>query len=78
MRESPAFPDPDTNEGDEPRRQPGGQSPPRTPRWVVVLGIIGLVLILAVIVQLVFGIRHGPGLHSLTVEAPAELLTHLR
>ncbi|MEP7041058.1 MAG: hypothetical protein ABI864_05720 [Chloroflexota bacterium] len=38
---------------------------PRTPRWVWVLGIVALILILAAVAQLVFGIRHGPGMHGI-------------
>ena len=53
----------DSDDADETRPQPGTGTPPRTPRWVVVLGILAVVLILAVVAQLVFGIRHGPGLH---------------
>lgn len=53
----------DADYADEPRPEPGRPTPPRTPRWVLVLGILALVLILAVVAQLVFGIRHGPGLH---------------
>ncbi|MBA3689726.1 MAG: hypothetical protein H0W81_13020 [Chloroflexi bacterium] len=53
----------DGENADETRPQPGRQMPPRTPRWVLVLGILAFVLILAVVAQLVFGIRHGPGLH---------------
>lgn len=63
MDDSPTSPDSDdpSAEGLSPRPQ----SAPRTPRWVVVLGVLALVLILAAVVQLVFGISHGPGLHAL-------------
>lgn len=38
---------------------------PGTPRWVKVLGIIGLLLIVAIAVSLVAGVggEHGPGRH---------------
>lgn len=41
-----------------------GEPAPRPPRWVVILGIIALILILAVAAQFVLGIQHGPGLHG--------------
>ena len=53
----------DRDYADGPEPDPGRETPPRTPRWVVVLGILAGILILAVVAQLVFGIRHGPGLH---------------
>lgn len=65
MDESTINPDPAAEGGDESGAQPEGQPPPRTPRWVLVLGIVALVLILAAVAQLVFGIRHGPGLHGM-------------
>jgi hypothetical protein len=52
----------DTDDGR--RVGPGGESTPRTPRWVIVLGIIALILILAVAAQFVLGLQHGPGLHG--------------
>ncbi len=42
----------------------GAESAPRTPRWVIVLGIIALLLILAVAAQFFLGIQHGPGMHG--------------
>lgn len=52
-------------------------SPPRTPGWVLVLGILALVLLFAVAVQVIFGIRHGPGLHGTSAGGIAWLLGHL-
>jgi hypothetical protein len=49
---------------DDARRESGATSAPRTPRWVIVLGIIALILILAVAAQFFLGIRHGPGMHG--------------
>ena len=37
---------------------------PRTPRWVLVLGIIGVVLIAALVVSTLSGVNHGPQQHS--------------
>ena len=40
-------------------------SPPGTPRWVLALGLIAVVVILVLIAaQLLFGMQHGPGLHG--------------
>ena len=77
MDDSPAYPEPDGDDAGETRPQPARRSPPRTPGWVLVLGILALVLILAVAVQIVFGIRHGPGLHGMSTDATAGLLVHL-
>jgi hypothetical protein len=66
MDDPPTSPNPDDDDtADQTRPQRGRQAPPRTPRWVVVLGILALVLILAAVAQLVFGIRHGPGMHGI-------------
>lgn len=35
-----------------------------TPGWVKVLGVIVLVLLVAFVVSRLFGIQHGPDLHS--------------
>jgi hypothetical protein len=55
------------NDPDAEERSPvrsGPEPAPRTPRWVIILGIIALILILAVVAQFVLGIQHGPGLHG--------------
>jgi hypothetical protein len=44
---------------------------PRTPRWVLVFGIIAVVLILLVLAQLLLGIQHGPGMHGPSSDAGA-------
>jgi len=38
---------------------------PRTPRWVIVLGVIALLLIVAVVAQFALGIQHGPSMHEI-------------
>lgn len=54
MAEPPTYPDDDTADG-----------PARTPRWVIVFGIIALVLaMLFVVLQFVGGGDHGPGRHG--------------
>ena len=40
------------------------ESPPRTPRWVKVFGIIVLVVVLLFVISLLAGVQHGPGLHT--------------
>lgn len=75
MAASPILPDSDHEPASD-RLEPGPEVPPRTPPWVKVFGIIALVLILAVAVQFMLGIRHGPGMHSLH-ESPVGLLVHL-
>ena len=59
----------------DPRRDPeaedvthvesGRESAPRTPRWVIILGILALILILAVVAQFALGIQHGPSMHEI-------------
>jgi hypothetical protein len=45
--------------------EPGQERTDRTPRWVLVFGVIALVvLLLFVVVLLVGGGEHGPGRHS--------------
>jgi hypothetical protein len=45
--------------------RPDRGSPPITPRWVKVIGIIGLVLVLLVVIIMFTGVggKHGPGRH---------------
>ena len=46
------------------RSKPDRGSPPSTPRWVKVLGIVALVaILLLIIVMLIVGGEHGPGRH---------------
>jgi hypothetical protein len=50
----------DTHAEPGPKPTTGGM-----PRWVKVLILVGIVLVLAAIVlSLLFGIKHGPGLHT--------------
>jgi len=44
--------------------EPGHGSTRGTPRWVKVFGIIALVLVLLLLISLLAGVRHGPGLHT--------------
>jgi len=48
----------------EPERETTTSTPPRTPRWVKVFGIIALVVALLFVISLLAGVRHGPGLHT--------------
>jgi hypothetical protein len=39
--------------------------PPGTPRWVLALGVIAVILIVVfVLAQLLLGVQHGPGMHG--------------
>lgn len=42
---------------------------PGTPRWVLVLGVIALILIVAFVVQAVLGGGHGPQMHAPSSDA---------
>lgn len=61
-----ADPSRDPNDPDDTRMNPGEESPPRTPRWVKLFGIIVLLLILAFVIVKLIGVGgdHGPGRHS--------------
>lgn len=52
---------PYSNTSDDTGVGPDRGSPPSTPRWVKVFGIITLVLVLLVAIMLISG--HGPGRH---------------
>lgn len=62
MADLPPYPDSngDTSVG------PDRGSPPGTPRWLKVFGIIALVIILLIVIALATGLGgpHGPGRHS--------------
>ena len=56
---------PETPAGLERAPASGPGTPPKTPRWVVGLGIVLVVLLLgAVLVAHVSGVEHGPGRHG--------------
>jgi len=64
MADRPPDPGPNGDTIDDIRVRPDRTSPPATPRWVKVFGIIALVLILLVVIaMLVGGGNHGPGRH---------------
>lgn len=42
------------------------------PRWVKVLGILGLVLLLFLLITLLLGVDHGPGMHGMGHRASLE------
>lgn len=67
---------------DSPEHAPGErelpvQERPGVPRWVKVFALIGLAVVVILVVLMLLGIEHGPGLHSsavprgLTVSATA-------
>ena len=41
-----------------------GTGDPGMPRWVKVFLIIGVILVLAFLISMFAGFRHGPGLHT--------------
>ena len=45
--------------------KPDHESPPSTPRWVKVLGLIALIVVLLIVIAFVTGLGgpHGPGRH---------------
>jgi hypothetical protein len=48
------------------RQTPKGDTSgrPPTPMWVKVLAVVGLALVLVLLVGLVTGVSHGPGMHG--------------
>lgn len=49
------------------------ERPPSMPRWVKLLGIVGLIsVLLVVIVMVLAGGQHGPGMHMPAVETPTQ------
>ncbi len=38
--------------------------PPGMPRWLKVFGIIAAILLLLLLVSMMAGMKHGPGMHS--------------
>lgn len=62
---NPSSP-PDANEhlGHDTGAGSDRSSPPPTPRWVLVFGIIALALGLLLVVMLLIGGDHGPGRHA--------------
>ena len=67
MTDLPPYPDSKGNNGDDKGIKPDHGTPPGTPRWVKVIGIITLVLFLLIVIALVSGLggpgAHGPGRH---------------
>jgi hypothetical protein len=59
MADPPTYPPDDAIDG-----APGRGPTTGMPRWVKVFLIIAVVLALALVVSLLAGVRHGPGLHS--------------
>ena len=65
MAHLPPDPHSDSDTGEDIGVGPDRGSPPSTPRWVKVSGIIGIVLVLLVATMMCTGIggEHGPGRH---------------
>jgi hypothetical protein len=39
-------------------------SRPPTPVWVKAIGIVGLLIVLVLVIGLLAGVNHGPGMHG--------------
>jgi hypothetical protein len=65
-KDTPPYPDSNSNNGDDTRVRPNRGSPPKTPRWVKVSGIIVIVLVLLYVALELSGAGggHGPGRHT--------------
>jgi hypothetical protein len=66
-KDTPPYPDSNSNNGDDTRVRPNRGSPPKTPRWVKVSGIIVIVLVLLYVALELSGAgggQHGPGRHT--------------
>jgi hypothetical protein len=65
MADQSSYPEPNSGAGRDAGAGPERGSPPKTPRWVKLFGIIALVLILVVVIGLVAGVAgpHGPRRH---------------
>jgi hypothetical protein len=48
--------------GESPEKD--AQRRPPTPVWVKVIGIVGLVIVLVIVIGLLTGVNHGPGMHG--------------
>ena len=59
MAEPPPYPEPGDDTAVRPTPGPAGM-----PRWVKAFIIVAIVLALVLIVSLLLGVQHGPGLHS--------------
>lgn len=55
MADPPAYTDSNGDAGDDTRMKPDRESPPGTPRWVKVFGIIVIVLVLLFIILHITG-----------------------
>lgn len=42
---------------------PGGDAPPRTPRWVMAFGVLTVLIALLFVILMLAGGHHGPGRH---------------
>lgn len=68
MTDPSPYPASNDAPGDDAPMGPDPGSPPSTPRWVKVFGIIVIVAVLLVVIILVTGLGgpHGPGRHIVT------------
>jgi hypothetical protein len=54
---------PPNDSSDGPRRGPDRASPPSTPRWVKLFGIIAALVVVAIVILALACGEHGPGRH---------------
>ncbi len=66
MANPPPYSDSNSDTGDDTRVRPDRGSTTRTPRWVMIVGIIILVLVLLYAIMMLAGVggEHGPGRHT--------------
>jgi hypothetical protein len=61
----------------EPERGTKTTTPPGTPRWVKVFGMVALVVVLLFVISLLAGVRHGPGMHTPSGDAGGYILSSI-
>jgi hypothetical protein len=74
MPDLPTYPDADGDTRDDTGMWTGRESPPGTPRWVKIVGIVALIVALLIVVVMLVGGGggHGPGRHA----PPSNIVVH--
>ena len=72
----PSYPQSNRDTGGDAGAGPERDSPPSTPRWVKVFGIVALalVLVIAIIIKTGVGGQHGPARHMPSGDTPPSSL----
>ena len=55
-----------TEQSPTPTRETAPRPKAGTPRWVIILGIIAIVVLVVFLILQILGVQHGPGLHNPT------------